>query len=250
MLKKIFLYSLLAIFAYLGFLIANLPASVVWQYARPYLPLERLPVKLSPPGGTLWAGHMALSYQDHQGELQWRLTPWRLLTGDSPLQAQFRSDLLRLDLDARWAEDALELRVRGNAPLASFNQALKPHGVSVEGTLDLPGLEARIDPRQQRLLDLKGSLHWSGGNVGYPMGMEMRHQQMPGLVGLLGLRGNDIVLDIKENPAALGLAEVLVQQDGIARVAVRRALLDLAGAPWSAQSSAQDVVFRAQQRLF
>ena len=250
MFKRIVGYSFLALFAYVSILIIELPAEVVWRFLQPHVPLEQASVRLSSVQGTLWNGASLVNYEGQQGRVEWRLQPWRQLVGGSPVQvkADTPAGQIALQLSMDWS-GIVGVKAQGQVCLATFNEWLAGNQITLDGDILIESLVLSLDPAEGRVLDAQGALKWSGGTVAYPMGPVVQKQQMGGLIGLLSLRGEDVVLDVKDSPSQLGVAEILLQPDGIAKVAVRRKLLDLAGAPWAPNSSPQDVVFRVQQKI-
>jgi len=248
--KRIVGYSFLALFAYVSFLIIELPADVVWRFVQPHIPLEQASVRISSVQGTLWKGAGQLSYEGQQGRIEWRFQPWRQLVGGSPVQlkADTPAGQVALQLSMDWS-GIVGVKAQGQVALVTFNEWLAGNQVTLDGDIRIESLVLSLDPAAGRVLDAQGALKWSGGTVSYPMGPVVQKQKMDGLIGLLSLRGDDVVLDVKDSPSQLGVAEILLQPDGIAKVAVRRKLLDLAGAPWAQNSSPQDVVFRVQQKI-
>ncbi len=251
MIKKIIGYSLLAICAYVTFLIIELPADVVWRYARPHLDPQSMPVEISSVHGRVWDGRGVVSYQGQQADLSWRLQPWRQLLGQPVLSMDvaYQGSRVSLQSGVSWS-GILDLGVQGQIDLTPFNSYFARQGITLDGTVRVSDLKVRWDSEQQALLAAQGLIQWSGGTIGYPVAGQTQRQQMPGLLGVIEHQNSAVSLNVKENMASAPIIEATLQQNGQARLAVRRKLLDLAGAPWAENSTPQDVVFRIQQKLF
>lgn len=248
--KKILGYSLLAICAYLTFLIIELPADVVWRYLRPHV-AHSMPVQVASVHGRVWDGSGVLNYQGQNAELHWRLQPWRQLLGQPILNLELKSQGSRLAMQTglSWS-GILDLGLQGQVDLVPFNSYFARQGISLDGTVRISDLQLRWDSEKQAVLGAKGLIQWTGGTVGYPVAGQTQRQKMPGLLGVIDHQNGTLSLNVKENMESMPLIEAMLQQDGQARLAVRRKLLDLAGAQWASNSTPQDVVFRIQQKLF
>jgi len=249
--KKIIGYSLLAICAYVTFLIIELPADVVWRYARPHVPVESMPVEISAVHGRVWDGRGVVSYQGQQADLKWRLQPWRQLIGQPVLamDVTYQGSRVSMQTGVSWS-GVWDLAVQGQIDLIPFNSYFARQGITLDGMVKVSDLQLRWDPQEQALLAAQGLIQWSGGTIGYPVAGQTQRQQMPGLLGVIDHQDSAVSLNVKENMGSAPIIEASLQQNGQARLAVRRKLLDLAGAPWAANSTPQDVVFRIQQKLF
>lgn len=249
--KKIIGYSLLAICAYVTFLVVELPADVVWRYARPHVPVESIPVEISSVHGRVWDGRGMLSYQGQPAELRWRLQPWRQFLGQPVLSLELNSMGSRVSMQSgiSWG-GVWDMAVQGQIDLIPFNSYFSRQGISLDGTVKISDLRVRWDTQEQALLAAQGLIQWSGGTIGYPVAGQTQRQQMPGLLGVIEQQDSGVSLNVKENMGSSPIIEATLQHNGQARLAVRRKLLDLAGAPWSTNSTPQDVVFRIQQKLF
>ena len=163
--------------SYLLFLVVLMPAS--WWLKLAPLPAE---LRLGQVNGTLWQGRIqALSYQSLElRQLQWQLSPWRLLTGQLAVQleagelAQMEQAYVKGQL--RYGFSGLQLQdtllrypVRELAPLLRL-----PLPVGADGTLMLD-----IDAYQQGTpwcKSLSGQASWQQARLQPPTGwIDLQH---------------------------------------------------------------------------
>ncbi len=151
---KLILLSVVALFSFCGFLLANIPAKKLWHY----LPTDHLPVELKGINGTAWSGMAeSLLIQGTKtpllvSELRWQIEPTQLLQGKFKINVQIggaalpisgagtitvtRNDLaienLALDTTAQWLVDAsgqkLPASVAGNVFLQLDELKLNNNG--------------------------------------------------------------------------------------------------------------------------
>jgi general secretion pathway protein N len=128
-------WLLVAMFAYLGFLIATLPAARVLPRLAP------LGIQAAGASGTLWNGRVAVLQIRglSLGMTQWQVHPWRLVTGKLGASIQSKSETGYLDADVLVGlGGAVTMRnVRASLPLSALNGLRLPGGgvVGWTGTL-------------------------------------------------------------------------------------------------------------------
>jgi len=119
-------WLLVAIAAYLVFLIAGVPA------ARITTRLQALGVQTAGVSGTIWNGRVAaLQVRGLAlGPTQWQLNPWRLLTGKLGASVQSKSDTGYLDADVVVAlGGSISVRnLRASLPLSALSGLPLPAG--------------------------------------------------------------------------------------------------------------------------
>ncbi|OZG74115.1 hypothetical protein BTA51_09640 [Hahella sp. CCB-MM4] len=239
-----------AALSYLTALVLYMPVSFAWEYAQGVLPLQQLPVKVQQTNGTLWDGEALLNSSQLQGVVSWELSPLSLITSDSLIHIDFRSD--RIELSANGALKGSEnAEVNGNLvlDLAALNPMLRQHRLDLSGILTIQRLNALVDTSTGKPIQLTGQGKWAGGTVSYPMGRQVQSAVMPPLVGQITQKGQEIALEVAEEASGKAVMQAQLSPDGVAKIQIRRRLLDLAGAPWSGNSGPDDVVFRIQQKV-
>ncbi|WP_157496713.1 type II secretion system protein N [Hahella ganghwensis] len=231
-------------------LVLYMPVSFAWGYVQEWLPLQQLPVKVQQTNGTLWDGEALLSSRQLSGVIDWQLAPQSLITSDSLVNIDFRSDRISLTSQGALRNfEQAELDANLELDLAALNPLLRQHRLNLSGVLTIQRLSTVVDLNTGKPLELKGQGRWEGGSVSYPMGREVQSTVMPPLVGQITQVGQDISLEVTEEESGKAVMQAQMGPDGVAKIQIRRRLLDLAGAPWSGSSGPDDVVFRIQQKV-
>jgi|ERR1711879_114380 len=97
-------------------------------------------------------------------------------------------------------------------------------------------------------LGASGDLVFSGGDASFRVQGKMIDTELPMMVGKLSMDGPKTVLAVTTAEQE-GLADITLNPDGWAGVAVKRRFLDVIGQPWKTKSSADTVVFEVSQKF-
>ena len=159
--KKLILLSLLGILSFTGFLLAGVPASVVWQVAQEQR-LVPSNINLSGLDGTVWEGS-AQSVSISGEKLP--KTSWKLLSRSLPEQKLLvdiqtghgRSDLF-VKGQLSWDGDQVQLtRGKGRASRDQIQQWLQlPYPVEVDGSLSLSVAQLTVQNGRCKALKSNG----------------------------------------------------------------------------------------------
>ena len=246
----------LVIFAIVGSvfcvsLLSSLPAAFVVRQVDKRVPLSQRAFELKMATGTVWDGRGWLSVGELGGELVWRATPAGLLRGSLPVALQMAGT--DLELQALLALDprgSVELRSgAGHFGLRRLDPLLQRHGIQIEGDVVIAEASARVERRSGWPSAALARLDWAGGEVRFPVSGQNRSARLPALKGGLDLQGEDLVLLVDLASSGSNLLEIRLQRDLVARIHVRKRLLDELGLPWAQQVDADTIIFRVQQRL-
>lgn len=238
------------VMAFAAALVCYLPAAVVVDQLQKQQPAMLRPLGLAGTRGTVWDGQTSLQIEGQRLQLSWELLFAGLLSAELPLALRATGD--DLSLAARISmplDQQLGVTGGGRLALSLLDPMLKRHRIEVPGEVEIQGLVLVMDPDTRWLKSAAGRLSWPGGRVSFPAGREIQESDVPELLGSLLMDGQDLVLNIVEAAGQEGLIGIRVGADMVARVEVRRRLLDVVGLPWSKQSAPDDVIFRVQQRL-
>lgn len=231
--------------------LVHLPAAVAWELLQKSVDLRSVPVQPSQLSGTLLdgSGLFAIASTGDRFLLNWQIDFSALLKGDSYLSAGVRAKGIELDARGAAGFDVADLTLNGQVDLAVFEPILSKNRLSLGGLVDVNAARARYDLHNDVLLSVDGRLQWPGGQVSYPVGQDLKTALIPPLRGdLLELNQQptlNVVLDGSGEP----LLSAALQNDGVLALEVRKRLLDVAGAPFSDNAAADDIVFRLKQPL-
>jgi general secretion pathway protein N len=166
-------HILLFIVAYLVALVATLPAALAMRWAQPAL--AQLP-QLQGVEGSIWSGRASQASHNGMalGELQWRLSPWRLLLGriDVAVQLHHADGYLDGTLSRGFIDGRLRLSdVTGQLPAAMVKGFVPKLPIVPTGSFAVNMDEAEIDAAGLRALD--GRIVWNKGGVAAPLALQL-----------------------------------------------------------------------------
>lgn len=229
--------------AFLGFCILLAPAGLLgWA-------VERVPgLSLVQAQGTLWSGEGRLLFQGQDwGRLAWLFRPaalLRLSLGFSwTLGANDRQLAGALDL----APGRISLAAEGALDAAPVNFWLAEYDLRLEGDFQIDAM--RIDMGDNRVPDIRGAVHWSGGAVQYVLSCRSQTVQLPALVARLGFNEKRTAKVFVEG-SDIPLLEVRLLEDGFVKIGMTKRLTQLVDDPWPGKSADDAVVLAVEEKLF
>ena len=229
-------------------MIAALPASFVWKYLSPELPLRSIQLNVSGVGGTVWDGHAVVSSRGIQGVLNWDISVLGLMTGKLPIALAVDSNAGELTTNVRLHSNGVEIEdTQGLINLETLNPILKRQRVTLNGQFKIDKLSASFF--DGTIEDAEGLFNWTGGRVEYPAGRDIHGNEFPPFTGRLSQQADITSLIIKDKGAAVDAIEANMLKTGVATLKIKRRLLDLANEPWPKNSSESDVVFKIKRKI-
>jgi hypothetical protein len=249
--KKTIGLVLVFLLSFAVFLIATLPASVVWKYVIvPNTKVLSLGVQARAFEGSVWDGRVYLSFRHLKGILDWDLSPMGVFSGTLPLELKLESSTGKLSSTVelglktqRFTLSSLELALE---PLNVFTKAQR---LSVSGDVFAKDVELII--RDRKLESAMGSFTWSGGAVSYPAGRDLHERVLPPFSGRMKTDAPyDVHLGIRDQDASFDVMRGSINERGEALWEVTRRVLDIADEPWSPNSKETDVVFKVKKPLY
>ena len=238
------LLVLLALLAFAGTLLAQLPAGLVTGAVDDLIdPRSGLAVR--EPRGTLWRGTARLDLGSATvARVAWRF-PERLwppalgVTIASPYGAA-EARIAPAGTDALRAHiDRLELS------LAAANRHLRGLGLDLSGRLTGQDVIVEVplagDPRVETVL------RYSGGRNQYQVGADWYVAELPPLPVELAAAGGRLTVRVTHEASPVLRLEVL--PGGRYRLDVHEAAVRLTGHPWEVSASGDDVVFSLEEAL-
>ena len=242
-------YVLLGLAAYMTFLIASVPAALVWKGWLGLADQPQLEKMVSQLEGSVWEGKAHVSVEGQSHLITWSAV-WRSLW-----RLRFELDLsshregVNIDATAFVSPFGLGLRgVRGKLSHAFINEYLKPMSASMTNPVFVNVNE--IGWAWGAFSEAAGRITWEGGDVTYRAGRGKEESSVPSVAGLLTLQDEKLhlIFVIPSNKEELILAKLNSQ--GMGTLQVRRRLLDLVGQRWASNSQADDIIFEVSQPLW
>ncbi len=209
------------------------------------------------PSGTLWQGTGDLRFDGRSlGLVAWTVKPQRLLSAllavDFSLQVP-AADTQPLKGTAEFGSQSANLALTGELSGPWVSQWLKAYEVDIGGTFRTQDLELSADPADaKQSLEVSGTVHWSGGLVGYKVGQVFSRQRLQPLRAELG--GN--ITDTKGlqaevfGQASFPLLRLGLLSNGFAKVSITQRLTELVGSPWPGSDPGHAVVLEVEQPVF
>lgn len=159
-------YIFLALFLYLVFLLATLPAQHVYTYWKQYLG-KQTPVMLTDVEGTLWSGRAGESRLGPQivKAVQWRFHPLSLLLGRLELDWEVTvADGYTKGIAGINVMGLLYLKqLEGLVPMDYLAKAAKMEALRPAGSMGI-NLD-RLEFKDQSIMSVNGNLAWHGAEV-------------------------------------------------------------------------------------
>lgn len=243
-------YVVLGGLSYVFFLLASLPASVLWQRSWVQQQVQPLASVVSGLRGSLWRGTALLQWNGENYSLAWQVSPRWLWRGELALDLSTEQPDLQADAVLIASPFSLGLRdLKAKASDVFVNRLLVGQGVSLRGVVSVD--VQRIRWKNHLFSEAQGRVSWDGGLLRYPT-PAVKEVTMPRLLATLSSDPNgQLVMNLvaPERSATEELLLLRLNGQGLGTVQVRRRFLDVLGQPWGARSKADDVVFEASQQF-
>lgn len=253
MLKKVFLLTIVFLLSLVFFLVVYMPVAWVWSQALEAelgAPLKSSGVRVRELRGTMWQGAALLDIKNIAVLANWELDPQGLWSLRLPLSVKLESGSGSASATASLSYGQTLLNLNSlEFELSALNQQLRRERIKLDGVLQVQGLSLELE--DQKVLSAAGKLSWSGGTIAYPAGREQHERQIPSMRGELVTREDGLIeLGVRDSGASFDIILGQLLPDGLARLQVKRRLLDLAQEPWSNNSTEQDTVFKVQKPIY
>jgi len=249
--KKTALYLSLFLLSLMLFLLASLPADVIWyKGVAPQLKGKNIPVKVLSLNGTIWDGQALVRYQSIESIVDWNISVLGLLSLELPVDLQVKSQVGVINMNASigLGSSYVEL-VSADIDLAHLTPLFKRQKVTLSGQFVAKGVQFEVVDNQFK--SASGLLSWSGGDIAYPAGRQLHERTLPMFKGRLETKTNgDIFFGVRDAGASFDLIEGLLGPEGSAMLTVKRRLLDLADEAWPQNSREKDTVFKVKKNIY
>jgi len=233
------------ILAYLSFLIASVPVSLIWQFTSAYVPNTN--ARFSDFQGTLWQGNVKLSTRGEQFDLDWEVHAARLLLGKLKVKTAVKQSSMQLDAIASinlFGQYHIE-NISGFIDDRLLSIAGLPRGTEIKGRLWIDSLNI-VGGKNQPIDALSGTARWSGGPVQFLAGKTTLNTEVPQLfVELTSTENIQLkVVDANQQEWINGRLD----QDGWLNLQVLQNVADVLELP--IQSGSQNILFEMKQKLY
>lgn len=251
MIKKTALYLSLFLLSLMLFLLASLPAEIVWHKGVvPQLKGNNIPVEVLSLNGTIWDGQALVRYQDIESIVNWDVSILGVLSLELPVALKINSQVGLVDIRASIGLNSIYVELlSADIELAKLTPLFKRQRVKLDGQLVAKDIQFEVVDNQFK--SASGLLSWSGGNITYPAGRQLHERTLPMFKGRLVTKTNgDIFLGVRDVGASFDLIEGLLDIEGSALLTVKRRLLDLSDEAWPQNSREKDTVFKVKKNIY
>lgn len=249
--KKTALYLSLFLLSLMLFLLAFVPADIVWHKGiAPQLQGTNIPVKVLSLNGTIWDGQALVRYQDIESIVDWEISVLGALSLELPVDLNINSQAGLVDLKASIGLGSIYVELlTADIDLAQLTPLFRRQRVKLDG--QLVAKDVRFEVVDNQFKSASGMLSWSGGDIAYPAGRQLHERTLPMFKGRLETKTNgDIILGVRDIDASFDLIEGLLDSEGSAMLTVKRRLLDLADEAWPQNSKEKDTVFKVKKNIY
>lgn len=233
------------IVAYLSFLAASVPVSLVWQWTSAYVPQNV--VQFSDFKGSLWRGQTKLKTRGEQFDLHWQINSLKLLLGKLELQLNVEQPFIKLDgvaginMFGRFQVENLS----GYIDDKLISMIDLPRGTVIQGRLWLDSLQFS-GVMNQSVDSIWGTANWSGGPVQFLAGRTTLSADVPRLFAELTSE-EDIRLTVVDSNQ-LEWINGNVDQEGWLNLQVLQNVADVLELP--VQGGSQNILFEMKQKVY
>jgi len=249
--KKTALYLSLFLLSLMLFLLASLPADVIWHKGvAPQLIGKNIPVKVLSLNGTIWDGKALVRYQNIESIIDWDVSLLGLLSLQLPVKLNINSRVgaVSLKADVGLGSTYVEL-ASADINLSHLTPLFKRQRVKLSGQFVAKGIQFEVADNQFK--SASGLFSWSGGDIAYPAGRKLHERSLPMFKGRLETKTNgDIFIGVRDVDASFDLIEGLLNLEGTAMLTVKRRLLDLSDEAWPQNSNETDTVFKVKKNIY
>ena len=249
--KKTALYVSLFLFSMVLFLLASVPADILWKKGvEPQLKGSNLPVKVISVNGTIWNGTALVRYQNFDAVVDWNISPSGLLSFGLPVNIDILSQAGLIEISANLSMGSTYVDLTSaDLDLSYLTPLFKRQRVTLNGQFVAKNIQLEINDAQ--IKSANGLFSWSGGDIAYPAGRQLHERTLPMFKGRIEAKSNgSIYLGVRDTEASFDLIEGVLDMEGNALLTVRRRLLDLSDEHWPQNSKEKDTVFKVKKNIY
>lgn len=245
---KIFLLTLAGVLIYLVALVVLVPAGWMWHQASAHIQLPP-EIQVRQVAGKAWSGAAAAVVAGYPVRLEWQLGAPALsplaVPVDFSLATSQSSVKGRVNLDWRGSGT---LDASGRLAVAEFEEIIRRSGgAMIEGDVTIDQLV--LSWKDGRINAADGLGRWAGGRVTWPMGNTVGRADFPPMRATLDSTADGVALVVAQENGSGPAADAEIRWSGMMELRIYKRMVDLAGQPWPASASPDDVVFRVRQPL-
>jgi hypothetical protein len=244
-LKKVGLYTTVALLSAVVFLVIYAPANIAFRSIQDDISVPDLTIYQL--RGTIWNASAILQFRDFpESTVTTWLSPWPLLSRIARVDIKAGGIGHELDAVASAHDDTVEITaINGFIDSDYINTVGSQFGIRFSGQLDLSDVSLAID--NSWFTDADGQLTWNGGQVMFPAANGSQAVRLPALRGELFMENQQLTLLVSHD--RLTVLTVALKADGWVTLTITTRLLALAKVPWPATGSADDAALIIEEKI-
>jgi general secretion pathway protein N len=239
-------YVAMGLLTFAVFFVAFAPASLFASLVARQLP----GTSFTEARGTVWSGSARMAYHTEVlGHITWRLRPAALLTLRLAYDAWLDDGTERIDARIVAGTSRLTVDAAGTLAAVRLDALLAQYDIIVPGTFRIESVRM-VRERGAALPDVRGELHWTGGEVRYRLGDANNNARLPAMVGFIDSSAGqpEVSVYAVEDETPLILARLAA--DGWITIGITKRFTHMTGQPWHGDQPEHAVVVEVQEKLF
>jgi len=242
---KISAYLSIAVIAFLGFLIAFAPASVLWSVIEKDVSRAVPDLKVMSVGGSIWSGKTEIQFRQFpSSRLSWTISPLNILSGTGSIRIIAEGNGHSMELEADATPSEVDMKIpNGNLSSDYINRVSEQYGLIFAGNLSFN--EVFMATREAKLVDATGFAHWTGGRV-FVAG-QSQPLDLPPLNGELLFADQLLVLNVTYQQ--LSMIKISLNEQGWATIAIKGRFFDIADLPRPDSTNPDETILLLEEKI-
>lgn len=240
------IYFAVGIFAFLAFIIAFAPASLLLRFVD----------DVTVPGlngftinGSIWQGDGELRFQNLPStSVSWSLSPVTAATGTASVDLAFQATGLSGHATGDFQQQGSSIEILEASLDSSYvNQIAIPEGVDLTGEFSLTDAHFEFD--RNWLQDAGGLLEWTGGIVNIQTPSGLYTSDLPPMIAHIEFVEDELFVPVTTTDGNTTLIEVRLDRNGWAKIGINHAFFELAGIALPASSDNTDPAILIEEQF-
>lgn len=240
------IYMPIILVSFIVFVVAKVPARPLW----PLLQDQLQPISLHDINGTIWQGNARFQHpMIPDSSVRWDVNKSRLLSGELLISIGIKGKFHQVSGDMLVTAGLVRLiGIEGRIQADAVNPKIAEFGLHSTGELILSDVNATIE--RQWVSSINGGINWSGGQIAYATSREVQTFELPPIGADLTMDNEDVTITLTDSGGPHALIEIVLRENGWAKMTLKGRLFRLAAVPWPGQPQDQEDVLEIEEKLW